>query len=81
MGGVRLDPADELTVPLTLEAAAVIACVTPRTLHRWITSGRLRAYTGDDGRTYVIEGDLIDAEHERRHSRNQGRPRPHVNAA
>ena len=70
---------DELRVPLTLDAAARIAQVSRRTVERWITAGRLPAYTGPDGRTYVIEADLLDVEHERRHSRRKGRPR--VNAA
>lgn len=78
---MRPGPDDELTVPLTLQAAA-LAHVTPRTLHRWISSGRLRAYTDPEkGRTVVLEGDLLDVEAERRRSRNQGRPRPSVNAA
>lgn len=70
---------DELRVPLTLDAAARIAQVSRRTVERWITAGRLPAYTGPDGRTYVIESDLLDVEHERRHSRTQQRAR--VNAA
>lgn len=79
---MRPDPDDELAVPLTLDEAAAYACVSRRTVERWIAAGRLPAYTHpEDGRTYVIERDLIDAERERRHSRNQGRPRHHVNAA
>lgn len=73
-GGVSLDLDDELTVPLTLEAAARAACVTRRTVTRWIASGRLPSHTGPDGRTYVIESELLDVERERRHSRNPGRP-------
>lgn len=75
---------DELDVPLDLETAAAVADVSRRTVARWISSGRLRAHKVD-GRTYVIEADLIEVEHERRRSRNPGRPgaRPalDVNAA
>ena len=75
------DLQDELSVPLPLKQAAADMGVTVRTLHRWITAGHLPAYTGPDGLTYVIERDLIACERDRRRSRNQGRPRPTVNAA
>lgn len=81
-GVVRLDPADELTELVPLDEAPALACVSRRTLNRWIASGRLRVielpgYTG----RYVVEGELLAVEHERRQARSQGRPGARVNAA
>lgn len=81
-GGVRLDPADELTELVPLDEAPALACVSRRTLNRWIASGRLTVYEvrGYTGR-YVREGELLDVEHERRKARRQGRPGARVNVA
>ncbi|WP_433225567.1 hypothetical protein [Actinomadura formosensis] len=79
---MRLDPDDELSELVPLDDAPALACVSRRTLNRWIAAKRLtvievRGYTG----RYVREDELLDVEHERRKARRQGRPGARVNAA
>ncbi|TDD93325.1 hypothetical protein [Actinomadura rubrisoli] len=79
---MRLDPADELSELLDLDQAARLAKATRRTLDRWIAARRLRVYEvhGLTGR-YVREDELLEVEHERRSSRNPGRPGARVTFA
>lgn len=79
---MRLDPDDELTELVPLDQAAALACVSRRTLNRWIAAGRLRVIQvrGLTGQ-YVVESELLDVEYERRQARRRGRPGARVNAA
>lgn len=71
-----------MAIGYTVEQAAARVYRSEATIRRWIRVGRLPSILGVDGRRYVWEDDLIEAEHESRTTQRATRfSSPQVSAA